>query len=503
MENTLADHSLPMIFMAIVTSIDLLINRRTKIIATVGPASSSPEVLEALVIAGVNVFRLNMSHGDHASHQSAYENIRATAERLDRPLAILADLGGPKIRTGKFENNGIDLIEGNEITITMAKGLGREGLIISQYEALARDVKTDDRILLADGLFELCVLHSSESEVRCRVIHGGRLTDNKGMNLPGVDVSAPCMTPKDIEDAGFARSLGVDFIALSFVRKAEDVLQLQRVLGTSENPPGIIAKIEKPEALENAEAILNAADAIMIARGDLGVELPPEEVPIAQKRLIELAKKSGKPVIVATQMLESMITHSRPTRAEVTDVSHAVTSGADAIMLSAETAAGKFPVVAVEMMDRIARQAEAHLWTDGAWGGEPGSHKPASVWTSVASAAARMSKNLDARAVIIVSQTGISAQTISTARPAAPILALTGNKRVFNKMSLLWGVVPLLDTRTGKINPNELAKQVALDLNLAKPGQHILLVRGFHNNPAMNMPSITVLTIPAAESEPN
>ena len=218
MENTLADHSLPMIFMAIVTSIDLLINRRTKIIATVGPASSSPEVLEALVIAGVNVFRLNMSHGDHASHQSAYENIRATAERLDRPLAILADLGGPKIRTGKFENNGIDLIEGNEITITMAKGLGREGLIISQYEALARDVKTDDRILLADGLFELCVLHSSESEVRCRVIHGGRLTDNKGMNLPGVDVSALCMTPQDIEESGFASPLAVDFRPLPFVR---------------------------------------------------------------------------------------------------------------------------------------------------------------------------------------------------------------------------------------------------------------------------------------------
>ena len=485
--------------MAIITSIDLLINRRTKIIATVGPASSSPGLLEALVTAGVNVFRLNMSHGDHAGHQSAYENIRAIAQRLSKPVAILADLCGPKIRTGKFENEGIELIEGNEIIITMGKGLGKEGMIVSQYEALASDVKINDRILLADGLFELCVLDSSDSEVRCRVVHGGRLTDNKGMNLPGVDVSAPCMTQKDIEDAEFAKSLGVDFIALSFVRTADDVLQLRRLLDTSKNPPHIVAKIEKPEALENAESILGVADAIMIARGDLGVELPPEEVPIAQKQLIEMARKRGKPVIVATQMLESMITHSRPTRAEVTDVSNAVTSGADAVMLSAETAAGNFPVDAVEMMNRVARQAEAHLWSEGAWGVERDSDELSSVWNAVASAAAKMSKSLNARAVIVVSQSGISAQIISTARPAAPILALTGSERIFNQMSLLWGVVPLIDPRVGKINPNELAQQVALDLDLANPGQHVLLVRGFHDDQSMNLPSVTVLTIPATE----
>ncbi|MCZ6502983.1 MAG: pyruvate kinase [Gammaproteobacteria bacterium] len=485
--------------MAIITSIDLLINRRTKIIATVGPASSSPGVLEALVEAGVNVFRLNMSHGDHAGHQSAYENIRAIAQRFSEPVTVLADLCGPKIRTGKFENGGIELIEGNEITITMGKGLGHEGMVVSQYEALASDVKINDRILLADGLFELCVLESSDSEIRCRVVHGGRLTDNKGMNLPGVEVSAPCMTQKDIEDAEFAKSLGVDFIALSFVRTADDVLQLRHLLDTSKYPPGIIAKIEKPEALENAEEILDVADAIMIARGDLGVELPPEEVPSAQKQLIEIARKSGKPVIVATQMLESMVTHSRPTRAEVTDVSHAVTSGADAVMLSAETAAGNFPVDAVKMMDRVARQAEAHLWSAGAWGVERSSDEPPSVWNSVASAAANMSKSLNARAIIVVSQSGTSAQTISAARPAAPILALTGNKRIFNKMALLWGVVPLIDTRVGKVNPNELAKQVALDMHLAKPGQHVLLVRGFHDDQAKNLPSVTVLTIPATE----
>jgi pyruvate kinase len=482
--------------MAIVTSIDLLINRRTKIVATVGPASSSSQVLEALMKAGVDVFRLNMSHGDQAGHQSSYERIRATATRLSRPVAILADLCGPKIRTGRFENGGIDLIEGEEISITMGEGTGRQGVIVSRYEALAGDVGRDDRILLADGLFELCVLASSANEVRCRVVHGGRLTDNKGMNLPGVDISAPCMTPKDIKDAEFASSLGVDFIALSFVRTAGDVRQLRSLLDTGANPAGIVAKIEKPEALENAEDILGVSDAIMIARGDLGVELPPEEVPIAQKRLIEMATRSGQPVIVATQMLESMITNSRPTRAEVTDVSHAVTSGADAVMLSAETAAGDFPVDAVAMMDRVARQAEAHLWSDGAWGVEWGSDGEASVWRSVASAAAEMSKRLDARAVVVVSQSGRSAQTISAARPAAPVLAITANTRIFNRMSLLWGVVPLIDERAGKFNPNELARDVVLDLGLAKPGQHILLVRGFHDDKLLNLPSITVLTIP-------
>ncbi|MBQ73803.1 MAG: pyruvate kinase [Gammaproteobacteria bacterium] len=481
--------------MAIVTSIDLLINRRTKIVATVGPASSSPQMIEALIEAGVNVFRLNMSHGEPAGHQAAYDHIRSIAERLEKPVAILADLCGPKIRTGKFEDDGIDLLEGDEVKITMGQGLGKAGVIVSQYEALARDVKVNDRILLADGLFELCVLDSSETEVKCRVVQGGRLTNNKGMNLPGVDVSSPCLTPKDIRDAEFAKKLGVDFIALSFVRTAEDVLRLRELLVDSGDPPAIVAKIEKPEALDNAEAILEVTDAIMIARGDLGVELPPEEVPIAQKQLIEMAIARGKPVIVATQMLESMITHARPTRAEVTDVSYAVTSGADAVMLSAETAAGDFPIDSVRMMDRVARQAEAHLWSGGAWGVELDSSVPVTIWTAVASAAPKMSKNLGARAVIVVSKSGITVQTVSTARPAAPILAVTGSQRVFNKTSLLWGVVPLIDSRAGKTNPNELAKRLALDLGLASPGQFVLLIRGFHQDPAMNLPSVTVVTI--------
>jgi pyruvate kinase len=481
--------------MAIVTNIDLLINRRTKIVATVGPASSSAEQITALILAGVNVFRLNMSHGDHATHKLVNEIIRSRAADLSKPVAVLADLCGPKIRTGRFADGGIDLIVGSEVSISTREEIGRDGLIVSQYEPLARDVKPGNRILLADGLFELQVERCSGESIHCSVIHGGRLTDNKGMNLPGVNISAPCLTEKDIEDAAFALSIEVDFIALSFVRTAQDIQSLKDIVEASEYVPGIVAKIEKPEALENADDILEVADGIMIARGDLGVELPPEEVPIAQKKLIELARQKGKPVIVATQMLESMITHSRPTRAEVTDVSHAVTGGADAVMLSAETAAGDFPIESVEMMVRVSKQSEAFLWSTGAWGGQTDPLESDPVWSTVASATSRMSRELDARAVIVVSQSGISAQIISIARPASPIFALTGNKRAYHKMSLLWGVVPIFDEDAGRSNPNELAKKISQQLDLGVPGQYILLVRGFHDDQSMNLPSVTVITL--------
>ncbi len=481
--------------MAILTHADLLMNRRTKIVATVGPASSSPDMLVSLMEAGVNVFRLNMSHGDHAAHETACGHIREISDRSGVPVAVLADLCGPKIRTGTFEEGGIDLVEGEEVTITTERVQGRAGLISSQYEALAGDVQPGDRILLADGLFELSVVASHGADITCEVIHGGRLTDNKGMNLPGVAVSAPCMTGKDIADARFALELGVDYIALSFVRRPEDVEQLRGMFGGRREQPAIVAKIEKPEALENAEAILSVTDAIMIARGDLGVELPPEEVPSAQQQLITMSRQQGKPVIVATQMLESMITNSRPTRAEVTDVSHAVTSGADAVMLSAETAAGEFPLEAVEMMDRVARQAEAHLWSSGAWGAGTDRHDNRQVWHSVASATARMSRELGARAVIVVSRSGISAQIISSARPAAPVVVVTSERRTYNRLSLVWGVLPILNEKAGRENPNELAREVALELKLASSGQYLLLVRGFHDERALNLPSVTVITV--------
>ena len=480
--------------MAIVTNLDRLINRRTKIVATVGPASSTRDTLVSLVDAGVNVFRLNMSHGDHAGHKSVYTLIRSVAEELQKPVAVLADLCGPKIRTGRFAGGGIDLVAGETVSITTTQAQGRDGLIVSQYESLATDVTNGDRILLADGVFELKVLESDGENVECEVIQGGRLTDNKGINLPGVKVSAPSLTDKDKQDAEFALQLGVDFIALSFVRTGDDILSLKTLIGSDESAPAIVAKIEKPEALINADEILEVTDAIMIARGDLGVELPPEEVPIAQSHLIDIARDRGKPVIVATQMLESMISHSRPTRAEVTDVSHAVTSGADAVMLSAETAAGKYPVDAVKMMDNIARQTEAHLFASGAWGIQQERHDK-SVHAVVAAAAAEMSSKLSARAVIVITQTGASAQTISAARPSAPILASTSSTAVFNRMSLFWGVVPVYETDVGIANPNDVARNIAMSLGLASEGQHILLVRGFRGDKQQSLPSVTVVTI--------
>jgi pyruvate kinase len=479
--------------MAIVTRVDLLKNRRTKIVATIGPSSAGEQTLEQLLLAGVNVFRLNMSHGDHGTHRNTFQRILSAADQLNLPAGVLADLCGPKIRTGQFESGGIDLVEGEVVTVTTRDAVGHQGLIVSQYERLCADVAPGDRILLADGLMELVVMSSSGEDAVCRVVHGGYLTDNKGINLPGVAVSAPSLTAKDVEDAEFALSLGVDYIALSFVRRAEDVRALRDFIG--ESTVRIIAKIEKPEALYNAEEILEISDGIMVARGDLGVELPPEEVPIAQSQLISMARAAGKPVIVATQMLESMISSPRPTRAEVTDVSHAVNSGADAVMLSGETAAGDHPIDAVQMMDRIARQTEAHLWSAGQYGLQVTADPPLAATEVIASATAHMSRDLMARAVLVITQTGISAHIVSTARPAAPIIAVTGEQQVYHRLSLLWGVIPILDTEAGRANPNELARRVAMELELGVEGQYVLLVRGFHDETTLNLPSITIITI--------
>ena len=483
--------------MSIVTQIDLLIKRRTKIIATVGPASSQSGTLKQLIQTGVNVFRLNMSHGNHDSHRAVYQHIREISGSPGEPVAVLADLCGPKIRTGKFKNGGITLQEGARVTVTTRDVMGEDGLITSQYAALADDVSKGNRILLNDGAMELMVDNVDGTEIHCSVIHGGILKDHKGINLPGVKVSAPSLTPKDVEDAKFVIGLGVDYIALSFVRQASDIHALKRMIEASGRQIGIIAKIEKPEALTEIDGILDAADGIMVARGDLGVELSPEEVPVAQCQLIALARSRFKPVIVATQMLESMIENTRPTRAEVTDISYAVTLGTDAVMLSAESASGRFPLESVRMMDRVVRQTEAYLWKTGAYGNPVATAAlpPIPMWQTVADATASMSKSLNARAVLVISHSGVSAATMSSARPAAPVLVLTKSAEVCRKLALLWGVVPILSEEAGLKNPNVLARDTAMKLGLAKAGQHILLVRGFHDDPGLNTPSITVLTV--------
>jgi pyruvate kinase len=483
--------------MSIVTQISLLKNRRTKIVATLGPSSNSPDVIRKLILAGVNVFRLNMSHGDHDFHATAYQAIRKLSAEMGQPVGILADLCGPKIRTGKFKDGEINLKDGSEVTVTTRDVEGTTDLIPSLYPALASDVIPGNRILLNDGLLELRVKSVKDTEILCEVVHGGVLKNHKGINLPGVNVSAPSLTEKDKKDALFALELGVDFLALSFVRRAADVEQLRKLINESGRFSSIVAKIEKPEALEEIEQIVEAADAIMVARGDLGVELNPEEVPVAQSQLIEITRTSFKPVIVATQMLESMIESVRPTRAEVTDIAYAVTLGADAVMLSAETASGKFPVEAVQMMDRIARQTESHLWKNGAYGATSGRSfpPPLSIWDVMADATAHMSRDIMAHAVVVISNSGMSAITMSSARPAAPIVAITNKQAVYRKMALLWGVLPVFSEDAGKSNPNEIARSIARDLDLVKPGEYILLVRGFHASPEMNTPSITCMTV--------
>jgi pyruvate kinase len=483
--------------MSIMTHINLLKNRRTKILATLGPASCSPESIRKLILTGVNVFRLNMSHGDHDFHSTAYGNIRKIASELDLPIGILADLCGPKIRAGKFKNGEITLISGQKITVTTRDIEGDDNIIPSQYTALAGDVKPGNRILLNDGLLELKVETIDGTEIECTVVHGGVLKNHKGINLPGVNVSAPSLTDKDKKDAHFALGLGVDFLALSFVRKADDIHGLRKIISEQNGNCSIVAKIEKPEALEDIEQILEATDAIMVARGDLGVELNPEEVPVAQSQLIEKARNRFKPVIVATQMLESMIESARPTRAEVTDIAYAVTLGADAVMLSAETASGKFPIESVQMMDRIAKQTESHLWNNGVYGAPPVKNPkpPLSIWDVMANATAHMSRNIMAHAVVVISNSGMSASTMSSARPAAPIVAITNHQDIFRKMALLWGVLPVYSVDAGKTNPNEIARNAARDLDLVNPGEYIILVRGFHATPELNTPSITCMVV--------
>ena len=483
--------------MSIVTDIKLLKNRRTKILATLGPASDSAEVIRKLIEAGANVFRLNMSHGEHASHENTYKLVRSISDELGKPIAVLADLCGPKIRTGRFKDGQITLVDGEPVTVTTRDVEGEPGLIPSQYEALADDVKAGSRILINDGNLELKVEGVDGTEISCTIVYGGVLKNNKGINLPGVNVSAPSLTDKDRDDAQFALGLGVDFLALSFVRCAADINDLKLIVSEADANTNIIAKIEKPEALEDINGILDAADGIMVARGDLGVELKPEQVPVAQSQLIDRARQKFKPVIVATQMLESMIENARPTRAEVTDIAYAVTLGTDAVMLSAESAAGSFPVESVVMMDSILRQTEAYLWKHGEYdsGLSTSGKVPVPLWDAMANASNGLARDLMARAVIVISQGGMSAATMSSARPAAPVVAISNQVSTCRKMAMMWSIIPVLATEDDMDNHNALAKKVAIELDLASPGDTVLMVKGFHRDPELNHPSVTVVTV--------
>ncbi|UFS71973.1 pyruvate kinase [Geomonas sp. RF6] len=411
--------------------------RKTKIIATLGPASSSESMIAALIEAGVDVFRMNFSHGVHAEKGELLQRVRMVSQRLGRAVAVLADLQGPKIRTGHMEGGQMPLVKGETVQITTREILGRDNLFSTVYAGLPRDVKPGARILLDDGLMELKVLEVSGENVRCRVVEGGILKNNKGINLPGVDVSAPSLSEKDLGDLSFILQSGFDYVALSFVRRGSDVERLKRIMYEQGSNLPVVAKIEKPEGLKNFREILAVSDAIMVARGDLGVELHPERVPLVQKRIIRECNEAGKPVITATQMLESMISHARPTRAETSDVANAILDGTDAVMLSGETAAGAYPLQAVQTMVNVAVDVEhAELWRE--------SPRPLSysnnVASAVAGAACQAAATLKASAIVVMTQSGSSACLLSKFRPQLPIIAFTASTEVQRRLALWWGV---------------------------------------------------------------
>lgn len=424
-------------------------NKKTKIVATLGPASSSQQMIMKLMKAGADIFRLNFSHGDHAQKQQLIDNIRSVSEKLGYQAGILADLQGPKIRTGKMAGDGMNLVRGQEVTITTENILGAGSMIPTIYKSLPHDVVPGSRILLDDGLLELKVGTVDGGLVKCHVVTGGLLKNNKGINLPGVKVSAPCMTEKDLEDLDFALEAGVDFIALSFVRTAQDVEELKRIIYMKGKHTPVISKIEKPEALKNFKEILKVTDAVMVARGDLGVEVEAEKVPFYQKKIIKACNEAGKPVITATQMLESMILNPRPTRAETSDVANAIIDGTDAIMLSAETAAGSYPVEAVETMNRIAVDVEkAELYQES----EQRIISTPSIAQAVAESACRAANTLNAKAIAVFTRSGSAAALISRFRPRIPIIAFTTSKTTQSKLSINWGVTAIKKAITDDID---------------------------------------------------
>jgi pyruvate kinase len=410
---------------------------KTKIVATVGPASSSKEMLRALVKEGVDVFRLNFSHGTHADHLKVIENVREINKEMDSSIALLLDLQGPKIRVNEMQP-GVEIVPGQELTITTREVLGNNELVSTSYERLPKDVKIGDMVLIDDGKIELRVKEVRDIDVICTVVYGGPLKSRKGINLPQTKVTAPSLTEKDMQDLEFGLKHNVDWIALSFVRKATDIEILKDIINRNKSTVRIVAKIEKPEALENIDAIIEATDAIMVARGDLGVEIWMEEVPMVQKMLVEKCNKAAKPVIVATQMMESMIENPRPTRAETNDVANAVMDGADAVMLSAETAAGKYPIEVVRSMVRTISSVEKNQkmyyhFRDL----DPKS--PIYLHDSLVQAACKLAKDVGAKAIVGMTTSGYTAFKSSSYRPNTNIFVFTSNKTLLTTMNLVWG----------------------------------------------------------------
>jgi pyruvate kinase len=453
--------------------------RRTKIVATIGPATSSPEMLKAIIEAGATTLRLNFSHGTHADHQRSIRLIRQTAFELNQPVAILQDLQGPKIRLGKFDNGSIILAKGDRFTLTNRPVVGTQEISCVTYDYLAEEVPVGAKILLDDGRVEMLVeeINRDKGDLHCRITVPGKLSNNKGVNFPGVYLSIKAMTDKDREDLMFGLDQGVDWVALSFVRNPQDMIEIKELISSTGKQVPVVAKIEKHEAIEQMEAVLALCDGVMVARGDLGVELPAEDVPVLQKRLIATANRLGIPIITATQMLDSMVSNPRPTRAEVSDVANAILDGTDAVMLSNETAVGSFPVEAVATMARIAERMEQeeaqHL--------NLRSMRDArrSIPNAISQAVGQIAEQLGAAAIMTLTQTGATARNVSKFRPNTPILAVTPHVNVARQLQMVWGVKPLLVLGLPSTGQTfQAAINVAQELKLLSEGDLVVMTAG-------------------------
>ena len=467
------------------------ISRKTKIVCTIGPASESPQVLEALIQAGMNVARLNFSHGTHEEHLRKIETVRQISGRMKQPVAILQDLSGPKIRVGNVREGGVELRRGEDFFLSNQEIMGDEKGAFVNYAPLPDEVKPGDTILLSDGTIELRVLKSDGQKIQCRVMVGGVLTSHKGVNFPTRSILASAFTEKDQRDLLFGIQHGVDFIGLSFVKEAADIREVKRFLEKESAHIPVIAKIERKEGLEHIDEILWASDGIMVARGDLGVETPLEKIPNVQKMLIRKANALGKPVITATQMLRSMVDHAQPTRAEVTDVVNAIYDGTDAVMLSEETASGLFPVEAFQMMAKIAQSAEEEFphslflrrETDEGMEGMK-------VQRAITRAASLLAEEVGAKVIITPTESGSTARWVSKLRPRQPILALSRHISTVRELNLCWGVSPALVPDWKDTDEMlERSKRIPQELGIASKGEKIVIIAGV----PISMPGTTNL----------
>ncbi|HTQ71115.1 MAG TPA: pyruvate kinase [Acidocella sp.] len=450
-------------------------HRRTKVIATLGPASSTPEMILQLFQAGADVFRLNFSHGAHADHAARIEMIRAVEKRTGRPIGILADVQGPKLRVGSFQSGRVQLQAGQQFTLDMNRAPGDTRRVCLPHPEIIGAAEIGATLLLDDGKLRLRVLRKRDDHLLTEVLNGGVLSDRKGVNVPDVVLPIPALTEKDRADLAFALPLGIEYIGLSFVQRPEDVVEAKAIAA---GRALVMAKLEKPQALDNLEEILNAADAVMVARGDLGVELPPEEVPIAQKRIIRAAQHRGLPVVVATQMLESMITAPAPTRAEASDVATAVYDGADAVMLSAESAAGQYPREAVNMMDRIITRVERDEdWRVGLDAKRPQPEKTSA--DAIAAAAVQVAHTINAKAIVALTESGSTALRVAREKPDCPVIGLTVNRAVARRLAAVWGVHAVLAEPARSMSQAvEHAQKITRLEGFAQKGEEIVVVAG-------------------------